>query len=142
DGRSRAYINGTPAPLNDVRTLGEHLISIHSQHEHQSLLHKDAHRRLLDDFAGASELTSQVRQCWRDWQQARHAHDQALSDAREQSERQELLRFQLEELDALALSEGELAELENEQQRLGNAEALIRLCQQAVSTLYDGDDGT
>lgn len=142
DGRSRAYINGTPAPLSEVRALGEYLISIHSQHEHQALLHKNAHRRLLDNFAGAGELAGQVRQRWRDWQQTRHAHDQALADAREQNERQELLRFQLEELDALALADGELAELEHEQQRLGNAEALIRLCQQAVSTLYDGEDGT
>lgn len=142
DGRSRAYINGTPTPLTEVRDLGEHLISIHSQHEHQALLRKDTHRALLDNLAEAGELTTRVREHWRQWQAARRAHDDALTSAREQTERQELLRFQLEELDALALAEGELAELEQEQQRLGNAEALIRLCQQAVTALYDGEDGT
>ncbi|HAD63265.1 MAG TPA: DNA repair protein RecN, partial [Alcanivorax sp.] len=122
--------------------LGEMLISIHSQHEHQALLRKETHRQLLDNFAEAGAQAEQVRDHWRAWQKARRAHDQALAGAREQTERQELLRFQLEELDALALSEGELPELEQEQQRLGNAEALIRLCQQAVTALYDGDEGT
>lgn len=142
DGRSRAYINGTPTPLTEVRELGEHLISIHSQHEHQALLRKDTHRALLDSLAEAGDLAAQVREAWRHWQRARRDHDDALASAREQTERQELLRFQLEELDALALAEGELAELEQEQQRLGNADALIRLCQQAVTALYDGEDGT
>ena len=127
DGRSRAYINGTPTPLTEVRELGEMLISIHSQHEHQALLRKETHRQLLDNFAEAGAQAEQVRDHWRAWQKARRAHDQALAGAREQTERQELLRFQLEELDALALTEGELPELEQEQQRLGNAEALIRL---------------
>ncbi|ASK35224.1 DNA repair protein RecN [Alloalcanivorax mobilis] len=142
DGRSRAYVNGTPTPLTDVRALGEQLISVHSQHEHQALLRKETHRALLDNVAEAGPLSLAVATLWRDWQAARRAHDQALADAREQNERQELLRFQLEELDALALAEGELAELEQEQQRLGNAEALIRLCQQSVSALYDGEENT
>jgi len=56
EGRSRAYINGTPCPLGDLKSLGELLIDIHSQHEHQSLLKPDTHRRLLDAYAGAGEL--------------------------------------------------------------------------------------
>ena len=142
DGRSRAYVNGTPTPLAEVRDLGERLISIHSQHEHQALLKKEAHRQLLDNFADARDLAGTVREQWRSWQKARRAHDDALNQAREQNEREELLRFQLEELDALALQEGELQELEQEQQRLANAEGLIRICQQSLGALYEGDDGT
>ena len=119
DGRSRAYVNGTPTPLTEVRDLGERLISIHSQHEHQALMKKEAHRHLLDNFAEARELALTVRDHWRQWQKARRAHDDALNQAREQNEREELLRFQLEELDALALQEGELEQLEQEQQRFG-----------------------
>lgn len=52
EGRSRAYINGTPCPLGDLKSLGELLIDIHSQHEHQSLLKSETHRRLLDEYAG------------------------------------------------------------------------------------------
>lgn len=142
DGRSRAWINGSPMPLQSVRELGEHLIAIHSQHEHQALLKKDNQRALLDSYAGAGELTEQVRQAWKHWQAARQEHQETLADAREQNERQELLRFQLEELDALALGENELPELEAEQKRLANAEGLIRLCRQAVDLLYDRDDAT
>lgn len=142
DGRSRAWINGSPMPLQAVRELGELLIGVHSQHEHQALLRRDTQRDLLDSFAGATELARQVREHWRNWQDARKRHEQALAEAREQNERQELLRFQLEELDALALEEGELATLEGEQKRLANAEGLIRLCSQSVGLLYEQEEGS
>ena len=141
DGRSRAYINGSPVPVTEVRELGELLISIHSQHEHQSLLKKDAQRALLDSFAGADSLLRTLHSQWRDWREARKAREQALNSARELGERQELLRFQLEELDAFDLGEQELAELESEQKRLGNADTLIRLCQQSLGLLYEQEEG-
>src|SRR5690606_36693829 len=142
DGRSRAYINGSPVPVGDVRELGDFLISIHSQHEHQALLKKEAQRDLLDSFAGAETLAGEVRRHWRQWQQARKAHEDAQAKASEEGERQDLLRFQLEELNAFALGENELQEMESEQKRLGNADALIRLCQQSLAMLYESDDGT
>lgn len=142
DGRSRGYINGTPMPLQEIRALGEHLISIHSQHEHQALLRREAQRELLDSYAGAAALARELRGHWRSWQQARREHQQALDSARDQQEREELLRFQLEELEALALGENELPALESEQKRLANAESLIRLCQQSLTLLYDSEDNT
>ncbi|MDF1779839.1 MAG: DNA repair protein RecN [Alcanivoracaceae bacterium] len=142
DGRSRAYINGSPVPVGEVRDLGDLLISIHSQHEHQSLLKKETQRDLLDSYASAAALASDVRRQWRLWHQANKAHAEALAKANEQGERQDLLRFQLEELDAFGLSENELSELETEQKRLGNADSLIRLCQQSLALLYEGEDGT
>lgn len=142
DGRSRAWINGSPMPVQAVRELGEMLISIHSQHEHQALLRREAHRQLLDSYAGAGDLVSNVREHWRTWQAARRALDDSLTQAREQHEREELLRFQLEELDELALGEDELAELEAEQKRLGHADTLIRLCQQSLGLLYEQEEGT
>ena len=142
DGRSRAWINGSAMPLQKVRELGDQLIDIHSQHEHQALLRRDTHRALLDNQAGATELAAEVRRLWQQWRRARQDHQQALDDAREQGERQELLRFQLEELDNLDPGEQELAELEAEQKRLAHAESLIRLCNQSVEALYDSDEGT
>lgn len=142
DGRSRAYINGAPVPVADVRELGELLISIHSQHEHQSLLKKDAQRALLDSFAGADSLLRELRSRWRLLRDARRAHSEALTSASELGERQELLRFQLDELDAFALGEHELETLESEQKRLANADSLIRLCQQSLGLLYDQDEGS
>src|SRR5690606_13072399 len=137
DGRSRAWINGSPMPLQDVRELGEMLISIHSQHEHQALLRREVHRSLLDSFAGAGDLADTLRTHWRAWHTARRALDEAMAASREQHEREELLRFQLEELEALALGEQELDELEGDQKRLGHAEELIRLCQQSLALLFE-----
>ena len=142
DGRSRAWINGSPMPVQAVRELGEMLISIHSQHEHQALLRRDVHRSLLDSYAAAGELAAAVREHWRTWQAARRTLDESLAQAREQHEREELLRFQMEELDALALGEDELATLEAEQKRLGHADTLIRLCQQSLSLLFEQEEGT
>ena len=142
DGRSRGYINGSPMPLTDVRDLGEYLISIHSQHEHQALLRREAQRELLDSYAGATGLARELRQHWRAWQQAKKEHQRALDNARDQQEREELLRFQLEELDALALGESELPTLEGEQKRLANAESLIHLCQKSLGLLYDSEENS
>ena len=69
EGRSRAYINGTPCPLGDLKSLGELLIDIHSQHEHQSLLKSETHRRLLDEYAGCQELARQVQLAAQRWKQ-------------------------------------------------------------------------
>jgi DNA repair protein RecN (Recombination protein N) len=142
DGRSRAYVNGSPVPVTEVRELGDLLISIHSQHEHQSLLKREAQRALLDSFAGADGLLRDLRQRWRQWREAHRAHSEALTSACELEEKQDLLRFQLEELDAFSLGEQELAELETEQKRLGNADTLIRLCQQSLGLLYEQDEGS
>ncbi|MEY1660867.1 DNA repair protein RecN [Isoalcanivorax beigongshangi] len=142
DGRSRAWINGSTMPLNDIRELGDLLINIHSQHEHQALLRRDAQRALLDSFAGADNAADRTRSQWQQWQQARQALTSARDQSREQHDRIELVRFQLEELDALALAEGELAELEAEHKRLGHAESLIRLCQQSLALLYEQDEHT
>lgn len=71
EGRSRGYINGTPCPLGDLKALGELLIDIHSQHEHQSLLKTDTHRRLLDEYAGAVDLARQVHLAAKRWNQTR-----------------------------------------------------------------------
>lgn len=142
DGRSRAWINGSPCNLQEVRALADLLISIHSQHEHQLLLQKDKQRELLDDFAGAGALADKVAQGWKTWQQARKAHADALTEAAARSEREELLRFQLQELDELALQAGELAELEAEQKRLSHAGQLIQLCQQSLALLYEAEDAS
>ena len=114
EGRSRGYINGAPCPQQDLRALGEMLIDIHSQHEHQSLLKTDTHRRLLDEYAGAGELARQVQLAAQRCRQTEKALRQASQQSEEQAARQQLLTYQLDELDNLSLQDGELDELENE----------------------------
>src|SRR5690606_39769148 len=65
------YINGTPCPQGDLKALGELLIDIHSQHEHQSLLKLDTHRRLLDEYGGCQDLARQVQMAAQRWRQTR-----------------------------------------------------------------------
>ncbi|MCL5042983.1 MAG: DNA repair protein RecN [Gammaproteobacteria bacterium] len=142
EGRSRGYINGSPCPQQDLRSLGEMLIDIHSQHEHQSLLKTDTHRRLLDDYAGHGELASQVQLAAQRCRQTEQALQQASQSNEEQSARQQLLSYQLEELDNLGLQDGELGQLEQEQRELANAEQILHNCQQITSLCSESDNGS
>ncbi|SEJ03616.1 DNA repair protein RecN (Recombination protein N) [Pseudomonas linyingensis] len=141
EGRSRAYINGTPCPLGDLKSLGERLIDIHSQHEHQSLLKPDTHRRLLDAYAGASELARQVQLAAQRWRQTRSELQRLAQNGDEQRARQQLLSYQLEELDNLALGASELDELEQQHKTLSNAGALLDACRQVLELCSESDSG-
>ena len=141
EGRSRGYINGTPCPLGDLKALGELLIDIHSQHEHQSLLKTDTHRRLLDEYAGAQELARQVHLAAQRWKQTRSELERLSSQGDEQRARHQLLSYQLEELDNLALGENELEQLEQDHKALSNAESLLGACRQVLDQCSESDSG-
>ena len=141
EGRSRAYINGTPCPQGDLKALGELLIDIHSQHEHQSLLKTDTHRRLLDEYAGATDLARQVQLAAQRWRQTRQEHERLANSGDEQRAKHQLLSYQLEELEGLSLGENELAQLEQEQTTLTNAEGLLGICRQVVELCSESDSG-
>ena len=142
EGRSRGYINGSPCPQQDLKALGEMLIDIHSQHEHQSLLKTDTHRRLLDEYANASELARQVQLAAQRCRQTEQALKQAGNISEEQNARVQLLSYQLEELDSLSLQEGELEQLEREQRQLANAEQIMHSCQQVITVCSESDSGS
>ncbi len=139
EGRSRAYINGQPATLQDVRELSEHLIDIHSQHEHQSLLKKEYQRQLLDACAGAQALAESLGETARAHQLARQTLQTLSSQRDEQSARSQLLQYQLDELDALDLQPGEVAALEDEQKQLANAGQLLAASNHALNLCKDGE---
>lgn len=142
EGRSRGYINGSPCPQQDLKALGEMLIDIHSQHEHQSLLKTDTHRRLLDEYANASELARQVQLAAQRCRQTEQTLQQASDISDEQNARLQLLSYQLEELDNLGLQEGELEQLESEQRQLANAEQIMHSCQQVINICRESDSGS
>ena len=141
EGRSRGYINGTPCTLGDLKAMGELLIDIHSQHEHQSLLKTDTHRRLLDEYAGASDLARQVQLAAQRWRQTRVELERLSNSGDEQRARHQLLSYQLEELDNLGLGENELEQLEQEHKSLTNAEALFGICRQVIDQCSESDSG-
>jgi DNA repair protein RecN (Recombination protein N) len=141
EGRSRGYINGTPCPQGDLKALGELLIDIHSQHEHQSLLKADTHRRLLDEYAGSQELARQVLLAAQRWKQTRNELERVSNLGDDQRARHQLLSYQLEELDNLALGEDELAQLEQEHKNLTNAESLLCACRVVIEQCSESDAG-
>jgi DNA repair protein RecN (Recombination protein N) len=141
EGRSRGYINGSPCPQGDLKALGELLIDIHSQHEHQSLLKAETHRRLLDEYAGSQELSRQVQLAAQRWKQTKNELERLSSQGDEQRARHQLLSYQLEELDNLALGENELEQLEQEHKNLTNAESLLSACRLVIEQCSDNDAG-
>ncbi|MDT8452606.1 MAG: DNA repair protein RecN [Gammaproteobacteria bacterium] len=140
DGRSRAYINGTPVNLQLIRELGEMLIDIHGQHEHQSLMKPVAQRHLLDDYANHANLIEAVSNAYVQLklvhEQLQHL-EQAGSD---RNNRLDLLRFLTQELDALALEDNEYEKLNEQHSRLAHAEKLTTTVQQSLEELYGNDD--
>ncbi|WP_437881625.1 DNA repair protein RecN [Pseudomonas sp. LRF_L74] len=141
EGRSRGYINGTPCPLGDLKTLGSLLIDIHSQHEHQSLLKPDTHRRLLDEYAGSHDLARQVQLAAQRWRQTSQELERLSNSGDEQRARHQLLSYQLEELENLSLGDNELEQLEQEHKTLSNSEQLLGACRQVLDMCSESDAG-
>ncbi|WP_419206025.1 DNA repair protein RecN [Photobacterium leiognathi] len=141
EGRSRGFINGSPVPASQQKALGQLLINIHGQHAHQQLMRPDYQQQMLDQYAGHHMLLDKTRETYQRWRQA-HNELKRLTQSREENEAQkQLLQYQVKELDELALSEEEFAEIEEEHKRLSNSGELAVASQTALSALYDGDDG-
>lgn len=138
-GRSRAYINGSPATMLQLREVAENLVDIHGQHAHQSLLRADAQRALLDSHAGLTAQAQQVAAAYRNWREAEHALAAATAGGEALAREREQLAWQIQELESLAFSAREWAELEAEQRRLAHAASLIEGAQFALAALADGD---
>jgi len=140
NGRSKAYINGHTATLQQLRELGEQLVDIHGQHEHQQLLKPGAQRQLLDQHANLQDLQLSVAIDHQAWQAAQKALKLAQTAGQNLSKDKERLEWQLEELNALAPKLGEWDDIQIEHRRLSNASELIDGAQSLVELLSDGED--
>ncbi len=139
EGRSRAYINGTPVPVQSLRELGERLVDIHGQHEHQSLMRPAVQRQLLDAHGDHAALLETLADTFSRWQRTCADIEALTGGEQDRDTRLEFLRFQCRELDELALGEDELRELHEEHGRLANAGTLIETCERCLAQLYDDD---
>ncbi|MCW9012791.1 MAG: DNA repair protein RecN [Gammaproteobacteria bacterium] len=142
DGRSRAFINGSPVPLQDMRELGEMLVDIHGQHEHQSLMKPQMQRQLLDDYANNKKPLIALKNIFEQWKKTRSEFEQLKNAADDRNDRIDLLRYQVQELDNLALAENEVNLLQEEHQRLANADRLLDVSQKALQAIYDAEDAS
>ena len=139
-GKSRAWINGSPCNLKMMRELGEQLVDIHGQHEHQSLMKKVMQRTMLDDFAENQQLRNKVAESYSVWKEISSKLALLNSQNSSHQAKLDLLRFQTQELDELQLSENETQKLDEEHARLSNAGQLIEMSSHSVVQLYDADE--
>ena len=139
EGRSRAYINGRPTPVQSLKEIGELLADIHGQHEHQSLLRRDIQRELLDTYASHGAEVTALTALYREHKTQSDELERLRGAAQDRSARSELLRFHIQELETLDLGAGELQQLEEEHGRLANAGRLLETCQRAVAALYEDE---
>ncbi|MCW8091421.1 DNA repair protein RecN [Alteromonas sp. ASW11-130] len=140
EGRSKAFINGSPVSLQQLKQLGQYFISIHGQNAHLQLLKEEHQRQLVDSFAKHDNLLLAVKQAYRDWQTIQSEHIRLQDEAQTRTDRQQLLAYQAAELDEFGLAEDEFAELEVEHKRVSNSQALLEEAQHSVFTLYENDD--
>jgi DNA repair protein RecN (Recombination protein N) len=139
-GRSRAFINGTPATLVQLRELSEMLVDIHGQHAHQLLMRPDAQRELFDTHAGLLDSAQKVARAHRVWRDATQAVELAQNRDRELQLERERLAWQLSELDKLAPQPGEWEDVSAEHHRLSHSASLIDGVQGALNALSESDE--
>jgi DNA repair protein RecN (Recombination protein N) len=139
DGRSKAYINNRPVTLQALQELSEKLVEIHGQHAHLRLLNNDEQRRLLDAYAKNQPLLDSVNSSYRQWHQTSKELASLIKSSVDQTEREELLRYQLEELQQLDLANFNYAELSEEHGKLANLGQILNTGQAQVDLLYEND---
>ncbi len=138
-GRSRCFVNGHSATLAQLREAGEHLVDIHGQHEHQSLLRAAAQRDLLDAHAGAQELARACGEAWRSWKRLEAlAAEAEQAFAKREAERAEL-QEKTAELKKLGLKDDEWDGLAAQHQRLAHGSSLLAGAQSSLEALSEAD---
>lgn len=141
EGRSVCRVNGRAVTLSTLENIGQHLVDIHGQTEHLSLLRVREHIDFLDRYGDLWSLRRQVADLVRELRQVRQELDALVRDERELARRADLLTYQIQEIASANLRVGEEQELNEERTRLANAEHLTELANQAYHALYGGEKG-
>ena len=140
DGRSKAFINGRAVPISQLKDLGQMLIQIHGQHEHQRLLRSDYQQILLNHYMNEPTLLSQMQQAYKQWKSADQAYQQYQASKQERDAHLQLLQYQLKELNEFSPIDGEYQLIDEEYKKLSNSEQLINLSQQSIMLLDEADE--
>jgi DNA repair protein RecN (Recombination protein N) len=140
DGRSKAWVNGSPTTVTVLARLGSVLVDLHGQHETQSLLHTEAQREILDAFAAALPERAALAEAHANVEALREDEASLIARRDEVRRRADYLRHVVQEIDAVRLKAGEDETLDLEGRRLGHAGTLAEQARQLVS-LLDGEDG-
>jgi DNA repair protein RecN (Recombination protein N) len=135
EGRTRGFINGQAVPMQSLRELGEQLVDIHGQHEHQSLLRSGVQRQLLDTFGGHQALLDRLSAIHLDWKAANAELQGVFGNDAERDARLDLLRYQHQELQSLGLSADDIKNIDEEHARQANAGRLLEASHQGLERL-------
>ncbi|MEM9667144.1 MAG: DNA repair protein RecN, partial [Bacteroidota bacterium] len=138
--QSRAFINDTPATASLLREVASHVIDLHGQHEHQSLLRVETHLDLLDNVGGLGGLRAHYRTQYQRVAALRHERDALRARERELEQQKELYGFQIEEIDRVGPEDGEEDALDAERRVLENAETLHEATAALYTLLYEADE--
>ncbi len=139
-GRHRAFVNDSAVTVGLLERLGDELVEVHGQHEHQRLLEPARQLDLLDRFAGAEGARAETAAAFEAWREAADALGALRAVKRDRAEREDLLRFQLRELDGAQLRRGEEEELRQERRRLQHAERLAKGLAEVTALLAEDQD--
>ncbi|WP_309118749.1 DNA repair protein RecN [Paenibacillus sp.] len=142
-GKSTARVNGQLVTIVALRSIGETLVNIHGQHEHQSLLRADRHLEWLDAFGGGGIAPAKAayRSVYDEYAETKRQLEQVSRSGKEALQMADLYRFQWEEIDAAKVKPGEDESLQEERQRLANSERLFAAANDAFEALYGGKRG-
>ncbi|MBM7581306.1 DNA repair protein RecN (Recombination protein N) [Caldicoprobacter guelmensis] len=141
-GRNICRINGHMVTLSVLKEIGQHLVDIHGQHQHQSLLNPETHIDILDRLGGQAiaPLKQEVQKLYSQWKAVKQEIDDLINLERDGERMKDLLAYQINEIEAANLKVGEDVELLNERSLLQNAEKVIGTIQEAYEILYAGGD--
>ncbi len=139
DGRSKAYINNRPVTLQFLQTLSEKLVEIHGQHAHLTLLNRDEQRHLLDEYGQNQAQVEKLNDIFQAWQKTNTELQQLTQTGQEQQNREELLRYQIEELEQLDLENYDYTALSEEHLKQANLGQILTSGQQQLDMLYDNE---
>lgn len=138
-GQSRCFVNDSPVSVSTLKLIGDRLVDLHGQHEHQSLLRPETHIGLLDEFGGLEGLVNEYQESYRELSKLLETLKELLQREKDLKDRRQLYEFQMREIDAVNPQPGEEAELENELRILENAEKLFEATTQLYQLLYEGE---
>jgi len=139
EGRSKAYINGSPVPLSQLKEIGRLLINIHGQHDHQLIVKSSEQKQILDHYADHPHLIEDLQFHYQQWKTLNHEYNSLQANKNQREAQQQLLQYQVNELDEFSLAEDEFEQLELDYKRHSNSQHLLDTTMSALQMLTEDE---
>jgi DNA repair protein RecN (Recombination protein N) len=139
-GSNRCFVNDSPVPLNIIKEIGDLLVDLHGQHEHQTLLHKETHITFLDEFAGNQDLLEEYKSVYKELNKKLNELKDLKSKEKSFKEKREIYGFQIKEIDNVNPQSNEDEDIISELNILENSERLMELNDDVYNNLYDAEN--